>query len=109
MHRAEEEVVAVRAALGCARRADRPAGAGHVLDQELLAQVLAQDHRKRPAEGVDAATRGERIDQGDRLRRPVLAMRGKPGQQDRAGKGDTQLEMLQESSRSWLFVKAAGS
>jgi hypothetical protein len=72
VHRAEEEGVSVARPLGGVGGAHRAACAGEVLDDELLPHVLAQHDRQRPAEGVDAAAGGERVDQRHRLGRPAL-------------------------------------
>jgi hypothetical protein len=85
MHRAEEEVVAVARASGGVGRTDRTAGARQVLDDELLADRLAQVDRKRAAEGIDPAARRERVDHRDRLGRPLLRLHRHAGRGQRCG------------------------
>ena len=51
--------------------AQRAAGAALVVDDELLAGVLAHRREQRAREGVGAAAGGEGHDDGHRLGRPV--------------------------------------
>ena len=70
--RREQQRVAVRRGAGDDLGADRGAGAGLVLDDELLPEAFAEllrDHAHRP---VDRATRRKRHDHFHRVRRVVL-------------------------------------
>ena len=79
---AHQEGVAVAGRLRGRLGADHAAGAGAVLDDELLPERLAELLRPGPADQVAAAARRVRNDELDRLVRPVatwaVARRGKP-------------------------------
>ncbi len=74
---------AVGLGLRHAARANRAAGAAHVLNDYGLAQAFAQLRGNRPHHGVDRAAGGEGDDDGDRLVGPGLRLHGRqPGPRD---------------------------
>jgi hypothetical protein len=65
--------------------ADVAAGAGAVLDDHRLANLLAQLVGEQPRHDVGGAARGERRNEADRLGRVGLGVRG-AAQRERASK-----------------------
>ena len=79
----EQHGVTVRRRLGDAARAGHAAGAGHVLDHDLLAEDFAQPRGENARERVDRAAGGVRHDHGHRAGRPILRACGEGCEQER--------------------------
>src|SRR6185436_7852156 len=72
--RAEEQGVAVRGRLRHRRAADRPRGAGAVVDDDLLPERFAEGRRYRARGDVDIAARRPRHHDTHRVRREFLSL-----------------------------------
>ena len=88
--RSKHELVAVGCRLRHPQRADHPAAAGHVVDDDLLTELLAEILRQDASEHVDRPAGRERHHHGERPGRPVLCLcdgcrhqRGKGQRRDR--------------------------
>jgi hypothetical protein len=81
-----EQGVAVARRLGNQFRRDGAAGAGPVVDQELLAQVFGELLRHRTRRDLDRTPGGERHDDAHRLGR--IGYRLRAGDDWKCGRGD---------------------
>ena len=81
---AHEQRVAVRRRAGDAGRRDRAAGAGHVLDDELLAERAAHVVGVDAGDDVGRAARRERHDDGDRAL--GIGRKRRPGERRERGR-----------------------
>src|SRR5262249_56514804 len=78
--------VTVRRRLRHPERADRPAGAGDVLDHHLLAQRLRHRHRDQARDRIGRAARLKRRDDGDEARGKILRRCARGTSEQRRGK-----------------------